>query len=26
VSNCPQELTPLNGFNPTSSRIQILAG
>ncbi|MGB3482597.1 MAG: urea carboxylase-associated family protein [Mycobacterium sp.] len=24
VSNCPQELTPLNGFNPTSSRIQIL--
>jgi uncharacterized protein YcgI (DUF1989 family) len=23
VSNCPQELTPLNGFNPTSSRIQI---
>lgn len=23
VSNCPQELTPLNGFNPTSSRIQV---
>jgi uncharacterized protein YcgI (DUF1989 family) len=21
ISNCPQELTPLNGFNPTSSRV-----
>ena len=24
ISNCPQELTPLNGFNPTSSRVEIV--
>lgn len=25
ISNCPQELTPLNGFNPTSSRVEVFS-
>lgn len=26
ISNCPQELTPLNGFDPTASRVVIYTG